>query len=67
MNLPTCQQKVTYWKEGANTAVGGLGHARLDTMIELPDPCFGIIVSVTSFGESRFAATGLSRADGEED
>ncbi len=43
------------------------GNARLDTMIELPDPCFGIIVFVTSPGESWFAATGLSRADGEED
>ncbi len=43
------------------------GDARLDTMIELPDPCFGIIVFVTSPGGSWFAATGLSRADGEED
>ncbi len=25
MNLPTCQQKVTYWKEGATAPVGGLG------------------------------------------
>ena len=25
MNLPTCQQKVTYWKDGANVPVGGLG------------------------------------------
>ena len=36
MNLPTCQQKVTYWKDGANVPVGGLGQ-RMEIAIRRND------------------------------
>jgi len=36
------------------------GDADLDTLILLPDPCFGIVVFVTSPGESWFAVTGAA-------
>ena len=38
---------------------GTEGDGELDTMITLPDTCFGIIVFVTSPGGSWFAATGF--------
>lgn len=36
------------------------GDAKLDTLIMLPDPCFGIVVFVTSPGGSWFAVTGAA-------
>lgn len=36
------------------------GEAKLDTLIMLPDPCFGIVVFVTSPGERWFAVTGAA-------